>query len=171
MNRQTRAKLLLTCSLCGKEFVKDKKEFDRRTKNGHTKFFCTRSCSASAGHITSPRKGCPEHLPRKRKDEYSPFRWFMSRARFRDKQDNLTLPDIKNQWDKQNGKCVYLNISLELSRDCNDDRIKASLDRIDSNKPYSVDNIQFVSVALNYCKNSMSDSNFREFLQLIKDNY
>ena len=35
----------LVCATCGKAFDKPAKEYRRRTREGHTKFFCSRSCS------------------------------------------------------------------------------------------------------------------------------
>lgn len=48
--------------------------------------------------------------------------------------------------------------------------IRASLDRIDSSKPYEVGNIQFISTPINYMKNSMSDEQTREYLRVISAN-
>lgn len=40
----------LVCANCGKEFDKPAGEYRRRIKEGHTKFFCSRSCSAIAAN-------------------------------------------------------------------------------------------------------------------------
>ena len=45
---------------------------------------------------------------------------------------------------------------------------KASLDRKDSSKGYIEGNVQFVSCALNYAKNSSDDSSVVELISLIK---
>ena len=46
----------------------------------------------------------------------------------------------------------------------------ASVDRIDSSKPYIKDNIQFVSRNMNYAKNIMSHEQMLEFIKLIIEN-
>ena len=43
-----------------------------------------------------------------------------------------------------------------------------SIDRIDSSKPYTKDNIQFVSRNINYAKHSLSHEQMLEFLKMIK---
>lgn len=48
--------------------------------------------------------------------------------------------------------------------------IRASLDRIDSSKPYEVGNIQFISTPINYMKNSMSDEQTKTYLRVISAN-
>ena len=47
---------------------------------------------------------------------------------------------------------------------------KASLDRIDSSKGYTKDNVEFVSTSINYMKNSMSKEDTLELIQIIKSN-
>lgn len=46
----------------------------------------------------------------------------------------------------------------------------ASLDRIDSSKGYTKDNVQWTSVSINHAKNGMSHSQMVEFIKLIKNN-
>lgn len=56
------------------------------------------------------------------------------------------------------GKCALSNWDLSLDyKNCT-----ASLDRIDSKKPYSVNNIQWVHIMVNMCKNKYKQSNFIE---------
>lgn len=45
---------------------------------------------------------------------------------------------------------------------------QASVDRIDSNKPYSVDNIEIVCLGINYLKNTMSRQDVLEFLSMVE---
>ena len=65
--------------------------------------------------------------------------------------DVLTLPE--------DGNVATLDVS-----------IRASLDRIDSSKPYEVGNIQFISTPINYMKNSMSDEQTKTYLRVISAN-
>jgi hypothetical protein len=89
-------------------------------------------------------------------------------------QFNVTIEDLKQVWDKQNGICKYTGIKLTLpihSKKRNPDvQYKmASVDRIDSSKPYTADNIQFVSRSINYAKNTMTDQEMRDFIALIRE--
>lgn len=92
------------------------------------------------------------------------------------KHENLlSINDINEVWEKQNGKCAYTYIPLVLkSFKMQNDLIRlpfyyqASIDRINSELPYSKDNIQFVSVTMNYAKNSMPDTSIKTFLNLIR---
>lgn len=86
----------------------------------------------------------------------------------------ISLEDLKNLWKIQMGKCAYTNINLSLPISNSNPNPKisylmASVDRIDSSKPYQKDNIQFVSRNINYAKNNLSHEEMIKFLNLIKD--
>lgn len=102
-------------------------------------------------------------------DIYTPFRCTLRRVRNRFKEVNITESDLKELWEKQNGRCAYTNIELQLPIGNNkpDIRYQASLDRIDSSKGYIKGNIQFVAAPINFMKSTMSDDNFRSYLQEI----
>lgn len=74
----------------------------------------------------------------------------------------------------QQGVCPYTKLRLTLPENGNvntlDVTIRASLDRIDSDRPYEVGNIQFISTPINYMKNTMSDEQTREYLRAISTN-
>jgi hypothetical protein len=89
-------------------------------------------------------------------------------------QFNVTIDDLKQVWEKQDGRCKYTGIKLTLpinSKNTNPDvQYKmASVDRIDSSKPYTVDNIQFVSRSANYAKNTMTDEQMINFILDIRE--
>ena len=83
----------------------------------------------------------------------------------------IDLKDLKDVWEKQKRICVYSKIQLKLPTHTNytpDVNYKvASVDRIDSSKPYTKDNIQFVSRTINYAKNSLSHKEMCEFIDMI----
>lgn len=85
----------------------------------------------------------------------------------------VSIEDLKDIWNKQNGYCAYSNLKLVLpthSDICPDAPYKvASVDRIDSSKPYTKDNIQFVSRTINYAKNSMSHQEMCKFIDILKN--
>jgi len=85
----------------------------------------------------------------------------------------VSIEDLKDVWNKQNGYCAYSNLKLVLpthSDICPDVPYKvASVDRIDSSKPYTKDNIQFVSRTINYAKNSMPHQEMCKFIDILKN--
>ncbi len=93
-----------------------------------------------------------------RRDEYTGLRNFITKAKKRKRMGDISLEDILSVWKNQNGICVYSGVKLSLPPSTGTISIifLASLDRIDSNKPYSIGNIQFVSAAMNYMKGLMS---------------
>lgn len=91
------------------------------------------------------------------------------------KECEITIEELKNVWEKQNGVCPYTKIKLTLpisSSNPNPDICykMASVDRIDSSKNYTKDNIQFVSRNINYAKSNMSHESMMDFMKLILEN-
>ena len=105
---------------------------------------------------------------------YAPFRVFLSRAKRRGKKFALTLADLKNQWDRQNGICPYTGWSLILPKTSNERPKKtidrASLDRIDSSRGYTKDNIQWVSLAIQYAKHTWTNEELKIVFEAVVKN-
>jgi hypothetical protein len=173
---------LVKCFICSKEFERKNSEIDRNVKKGR-KTFCSRSCSG---------KFCIKNIPDDKrevgvaffrrgsvKDEYSPFRFFLKLCRLRVRQKpglqfDLSLQDLKDQWDKQKGICPYTGWSLKIAECQSKEKIektpdRASLDRIDSNKGYVKGNIQFVSLIAQYAKNNWDGEVILEFAEAVKN--
>ena len=111
-------------------------------------------------------------------------------ARTKAKRESMTLDDrlkhlIKNAksrkeylvsidagyllsvYEKQNGLCVYTKLPLlAIGNQLN----TMSLDRIDSNKDYTEDNVQLVCVAINRMKLDMTEDRFIELCSLVTKN-
>lgn len=165
--------ITVNCDYCGNEFDKPETEHNRSEKLGRKKF-CSRSCSGKVVAIANLKKYSGETnvsglIAHNRRDEYSGFREFISKAKRRGKLGNLTVMDVKHQWDIQDGICPYTGIKLKLNS--KDSRYKASLDRIDSNKLYEINNIQFVAQPINFMKNKLSSKETFEFCELIHKYY
>lgn len=114
-------------------------------------------------------------------DEFSPFRQYLKRIRERNKkkqvgeQTDITLEFLKNQWEKQKGICPYTGIKMTLPKTTREHEQKcgpfrASLDRIDSNRGYMKDNVEFVCVVANLAKRNFSKRQFADLIQMIKIN-
>jgi hypothetical protein len=162
MEKQKRSMDTVICNGCGKSFEKAVVEINRTEIKGR-KHYCSLTCLGEANSKnlgTWLGKGDVSRFNGKtRKDQYSGFREFINRAKRRNKLGDLTLDDLLEQWNKQNGKCPYTGIPLKLPvfRKRLPLFEMASLDRIDSNKPYEKSNVVFVSAPINYMKNIMTE--------------
>ena len=170
----------LQCNNCGKTFTKTLSEFKRNEKN-NSKNYCSRKCAAIVRNINRDYSNFKPHPnfilnSLKKKDEFSPFREFIRRIKYRCSKTNeifdLDLIYLKELWEKQEGKCIYTKIELILPvYNTRADKIfTASLDRIDSKKSYIKGNVQYVSTAINYMKNDMSHENTVKICILIAKN-
>ena len=161
-DRKHRTQVQFICDCCGKETTKAKSEYERNIRLGK-KNFCSRSCAAN--HNIS-------QYSNNHRDEFTPFRYSLRCAKRRYKGCTLTLEDLREQWELQQGVCPYTKLKLPEDGNVNtlDVTIRASLDRIDSDKPYEVGNIQFISTPINYMKNTMSDEQTKEYLRVISAN-
>lgn len=167
----------LNCAWCGKQFQKEKREFDRQTKKGKTRFFCSISCYYFTRNKEHPPKGNPQNLvANNRRDEYTPFRWFILRAEHRAKKKNrecnVTVEFLKKLWEEQEGICPLSGWELILPKDTRmawktSNPKNASLDRIDSSKGYIEGNVRFVAVMANLCKQAFADENVVSFCKAV----
>lgn len=164
----------IKCEMCNKEFKKPLREH-RRSIKLKRKEFCSRSCAgkslANVEHLLKVRTS-KYSVPGNKRDDYTLFRRHLRRSRMRVKENSLTLEDLKEVWEKQNGVCVYSKVKLiEASNSKRNNPIYAmSLDRIDSSVGYHKDNIQFISIAMNHLKNKMTHQEMLEMLEIIKRN-
>lgn len=166
----------LKCQKCKKKFSRCLSEH-KRSKRLKRKEFCSRECQASydwkeklgkyVGTNTSNLKLGSEL------DELSPFKWHMARIKNHTKGKNIevsvTARDLKDIWEKQNGICPYTGIALKNLESTNRrhqlprTHDRASLDRIDSSKGYTKDNIEFVCLMVQYCKNTFDKQDVFDF--------
>ena len=76
---------------------------------------------------------------------------------------NLTLEDLETQYRFQDGRCAYSGIPLEV---CPGDNM-ISIDRIDSTKGYTYDNIQFSTYQINLMKRDIPHETFIKLCKLV----
>lgn len=166
--------------LQGKEFGKLKViEFDKII-NHHAYFKCICKCgqrkTISGTNLISNKIrscGCIRFLNTTHKymtgNEFSSVR---TRARLRNKEFSITIEDIDNLYIKQNGKCALtgIDITFNTCKKLGTAKIvrgNASVDRKDSTKGYTVENIQLVDKDVNFAKQAKSDEDFIKMCELV----
>jgi hypothetical protein len=89
---------------------------------------------------------------------------------------NRKIPfDLTQQeaWDlflKQERRCALSGVTIAFaqnSKDLRDGKNTASIDRIDSNKPYTISNVQWVHYDVNYMKHWLSTEYFVNWCRLV----
>ena len=142
-------------------------------------FFCTRTCAAIKNNEENPREGNPEFLiANNRKDNYTPFRWYVLRSQYRDKKRkygcDLTVEFLKKLWEQQNGICPFTGWKLILPKDTNGwteySTYNASIDRIDNSIGYMKTNVRFISVMANLARQSFTDKELIDFCSAVVNN-
>lgn len=147
------------CEICNNIFSRPLKEVKRNILRSR-KMFCSRACSAKGKH--NPGNKANLIAGYVKSDEFSPFREILRRCKRRDKSFDLDLNYLKELWEKQEGKCPYLKTNLILPKtngkhSKDNPNLIASLDRIDSSKGYIKGNVQYMSMTLNWAKNSYNE--------------
>jgi hypothetical protein len=157
------------CNNCNKSFTKPLKEHTRSQKVGRSSF-CSLACASKFNPNRFGGKVGNRIPPR---NPTNPFKYYLRNIMRRHHKWDVTLEYLKQIWDEQEGICPYTKIKLVLNTHSHrntDIRFTASLDRINSSIGYIKGNVQFVSMAINYMKSSMSHSDTTEFLQIITKN-
>ena len=169
----------LICEKCGGEFERRASEA-KRNASKNLKIYCSRKCQDRFKNLgdnvklftvgNAPQRG-------NWRDEYSPFRPFMKSSKMHSglkKDHTITLQDLKDQWEKQDGICPYTGWKLKMNETMKyklahtPDR--GSLDRIDSSKGYVKGNIQFVSLIVQYAKNGWDEDVIQNFCEAVVKN-
>ena len=90
-------------------------------------------------------------------------------AKKRDIEFGITIEEAWDLFEKQNGMCALSGVSIRLCGNTPIGRKEntASLDRIDSNKGYTPDNIQWVHKKVNIMKNILDESEFIQWCEKI----
>lgn len=154
------------CSSCKKELLLNKENFH-----------------LAANSITGFRNKCKECIKKDRisfdrivnKDSLDYFlKEVLSSARCRAVKKklefNISLEYLKSLWNKQRGKCSITGLDMTHIILNGKMRTSLSIDRIDSNKGYTVDNVQLVCIVANMMKNNMTLNELKYFCNLIVQN-
>ena len=93
-----------------------------------------------------------------------------SNAKSRGREFSVSKQDLWDQWVKQEEKCVLSGILLTLRRNYREkNEMTASLDRIDSSRGYSKDNIQWIHKDINKMKSNYPEEYFIKICKLITE--
>lgn len=167
----------LVCQNCQKTFERAlKSDTYRRQKKG-MKTFCGRSCSTSYRNKHMPRSFYQKNSDRmrtlsgNRRDEFSPFRGFISKCQSRGWVWNVDIEYLKRLWESQDGKCPYTGFQMTLPETTcrsHSSLKQASLDRIDSSKGYIKGNVEFVCLFINLAKNKHSREELMGFINELR---
>lgn len=168
--------ITLKCANCNTDFEKVAREYRRQIKKGNDRFFCTSSCAATKINSEIQRTGNSQFLiADNRRDEHTPFRWFVLRAQYRGKRkkygSDITIEYLKKLWEEQKGICPFTGWNLILPKDTNgwenSNPINASLDRIDNSIGYMQGNVRFISVMANLARQSFTDDQLIDFCKTV----
>jgi hypothetical protein len=172
MEKYKRKTAVVICYNCNTPFEKAVSEIKRTEAKGK-KHYCSQSCLGKTNiknlGIWIGKGNVDNFNGKTQRDQFTGFREFIRRAKRRKNLGDLTLDDLLEQWNKQNGKCPYTGIELKLPQARKRHQMfeMASLDRVDSNKPYEKNNVVFVSTPINYMKNSMTEEETVAFCKKI----
>lgn len=89
-------------------------------------------------------------------------------AKKRNLEFNITIENMQLMYDNQNGLCKFSKLPIIIGNE----KIEttASLDRIDSTKGYTVDNVQWVHKDINRMKTDFNQEYFYKLCQLVTEN-
>lgn len=89
------------------------------------------------------------------------FGRFQNNAKSRNIEFDITIQDIWNIYIEQNRKCALSGVDLVFFKGKKNNKLtNVSIDRIDSNQGYLINNIQLVHKTINIMKNALSDQEF-----------
>ena len=83
----------------------------------------------------------------------------------------ITPKDMWERFLKQNNKCAISGVIIVLPTDYHRLNYTASLDRIDSTKGYTLDNIQWVHKIINFMKGNLPELQFISWCRAVVNNY
>lgn len=170
---------VIQCFICKKNFERRDVEIKRNEILGRNNF-CSKKCAGKCWIANIPEHTKRhDHLKKgSERDEFSPYRPFMKICKNRVKdcgrELDISLQDLKEQWEKQDGKCPFTGWDMKFD-ECHKKKglkktpDRASLDRIDSSKGYVKGNIQFVSLIAQYAKNDWNGDVIFEFANAVKN--
>lgn len=121
--------------------------------------------------LLAKRKGCFKCSHLNRRDKWQRL-WRIAKngAKKRNIEFLCSKEDIIQQFNKQNGCCALTGTVLIVG-EIKKEETTASLDRIDSNQGYTLDNIQWVHKTINTMKMALSEDKFLDFCNKVLNHH
>ena len=165
MRKNAKKWITLQCAECKQDFEKELTEYHRQQRRCSQKeFFCNHKCQGVSQAKFSV-------------DELSPFRFLFKNlknaCRTKNLDNDFDVKFLKTLWESQKGICPYTGIQMILpysssTASCVHSLEAASLDRIDSDKGYTKENVEFICRFVNLGKNKYPKEEVVNFLKKIK---
>lgn len=80
---------------------------------------------------------------------------------------DITIQFLNDLWEQQNGKCFYTNVPMVIIKEGKHPQ-HPSLDRKDSDKGYTKNNVVLCCQSINFAKSCYTEAEFIDFLKLVK---
>jgi len=145
------------CPMCNCEIIyKNYKSFhSAKTRNSVCK-----SCRTRIANVSEKRNSKMQNNPAWKGYNEIPYSWFSKyfERKGKKRDGNITIVEVYNLWIQQNKKCALSNLNIDFIK--TENGISASIDRIDSDKDYTNDNIQLVHKDINLMKNAFKQDYF-----------
>jgi hypothetical protein len=148
-----------TCSICSKEitYASYKSYWTAKTRNGMCK-----SCRTTIANKSLNRNQKKENNPAWKGYNEIPYGWFSNyferKSKRKQKVGNINIKQVHELWIAQDKKCALSGVSIGFYDDGKNHT--CSIDRIDSLKDYTIDNIQLVHKDVNIMKNKFDQNYF-----------
>lgn len=171
-------KLNLIGKVFGKLTVIDFAPKSKKCNNWSCKCECGKQCNISTGNLLSGNSmtcGCSHNREKEMSPSWRGYKNISGRT-FCIMENNaikrgiyfeLTINQLGDLFEKQDGKCALTGWKLILAKDSTN---TASLDRIDSSKGYIEGNIQWVHKDVNKAKNILSQKEFISMCESVVEN-
>ena len=144
-----------------------------RDKSNKLRYFCICKCDCGSlkrigtYHIKSGKTkscGCminTQEISGYKKISNRYFDRVKSNANKRNIKFDISIEDCWQKYKEQNGCCSLSGIDIKLQRNIKSRKQTASLDRIDSSKGYTKDNIQWIHKDINRMKSDFEEDYFK----------
>lgn len=96
------------------------------------------------------------------------YQIFTASAKSRNLEWGVTIHDIEALYQSQRGLCYYTGIPLNLDSDTARDPYRMSLDRKNSSKGYTKDNVCLCCMTCNFAKSDWPEQVFVDFLAAVR---
>lgn len=160
-------KTLLKCIQC--DSYKDPYLFDKNDNAPHRNYK-DRRCKQCKRETAKKRR-----TSRSRTDQFhrifvERFQGMRDRSKKHNIEFNISVEDLKDIFDNQNGKCALSGIKMTAILGSGRVPTNISVDQIEAKKGYTIDNVQLVCMAVNQMKSDLSYDDLLMFCEAISRN-